>query len=115
MSLFRRKQLTWTSSPTWAPTVNMSSARPAVFALARAPVSNDAQVRAAIADFVRLSERPSLENALGLISTEPDVMNRPWIWLAGVMRQAEASADHHLAVAALYWACYWTSELVPRN
>lgn len=98
----------------WVPTVEMSTARPAVFALANAPISNDAQVRAAIAYFARLSERPLPEQAIHLIRNDPEVLNRPWIWLAAVMRQADAADDHHLAAAGLYWAFYWTSSLAPR-
>ncbi len=116
MPIFKRRPAKDESlPPTWAPTVEISTARPVVFALANAPVSSDAQVRSAIAEFVRLSGKPPLEQAVHLIRTDPDVVHRPWIWLAAVMREAAAAGDHHLAAAALYWACYWTSSLVPRN
>jgi hypothetical protein len=98
----------------WVPTIDLAVARPAVFALANAPASGDVQVRAAVAEFVRLSERPSLEKALDLIRSDPDVLNRPWMWLTSVMNEADASGDHHLAAAGLFWACYWTSQLLPR-
>ena len=75
----------------WVPTVEMGSARPAVFALAMAPTLDDMQVRSAIAEFVRLSERPPLAQAQRLIHSEPDVMARPWAWLAAVMRRARDS------------------------
>ncbi len=116
MAIFRRRPAKEESPPTaWAPPVDMSTARPVVFALANAPVSNDTQVRSAIAEFVRLSGKPPLDQALHLIRADPDIIHRPWIWLAAVMREAAAAGDHHLAAAALYWACYWTSDLVPRN
>lgn len=101
--------------PAWAPNVDLTVARPAIFALAQAPASTDWQVRSAIAEFVRLSQRPSLERALNLIQRDPDVLNRPWIWLVAAMQKGSADGDHHVAVAGLYWACYWTSNLVPRN
>jgi hypothetical protein len=116
MALFKKRPAEQQSTPSsWTPTVDLDTDRPVVFALANAPVSNDMQVRSAIAQFVRLSERPSLEQALNLIRTEPAVLHRPWIWLAAVMREATAAGDHHLATAGLYWACYWTNDLVPRN
>lgn len=101
--------------PAWVPTVDMTTARPVVFALAYAPASNDVEVRSAIGQFGRLSERPSFEEAFFLRRTDPDCLHRPWIWLAAVMREAAAGGDHHVAAAALYWACYWTYNLVPRN
>jgi hypothetical protein len=79
-----------------------------------APTLDDMQVRSAIAEFVRLSERPPLAQAQRLIHSEPDVMARPWAWLAAVMRRARDSGDHHLAAAGLQWACYWTAILAPR-
>lgn len=113
MALFKKRQPE-TPAPAWVPTVDLVSARPVVFALANAPVSNDGQVRAAIAQFDRLSERPQLEQAIHLIGREPDILNRPWVWLAEVMRRAAAEGDHHLAAAGLFWACYWSSALVPK-
>lgn len=106
------------AAPSWSPTVNMQTARPAVFALADAPASDAAQVRSAIATFVRLSEKPSMDDprqAAQAYMQDPECLHRPWVWLAAVMRQAAAASDHHTAVAALFWACYWTSDLVPRN
>lgn len=113
MALFKKNDPPPT--PRWRPKVDLTTARPVVFALANAPVSNDGQVRSALADFRRLSERPPLEVAVGLIQNEPDVLDRPWIWLAAVMRVAADSGDDHLCAAALFWSCYWTSDLVPRN
>jgi hypothetical protein len=91
----------------WVPTVEMVSARPAVFRLAMAPTLNDAQTRSAIAEFVRLSERPPAAQAGRLIPNEPEVMARPWAWLYAVMRDAHGSGDYHLAAAGLQWACHW--------
>jgi hypothetical protein len=111
MALFKKKpKASQPAAPSWSPHVDLPTARPVVFALANAPKSNDAQVRSAIADFVRLSERPSLERALH----DPESLHRPWVWLAASMRQAAAADDHHMASAALFWACYWTSGLVPQ-
>lgn len=115
MALFKKRQDPPPATPAWSPTVNLESARPVVVALANTPTSNDGQVRSAIATFVRLSERPSLERALRLMRTDPDCLHRPWIWLAAAMRDAAAAGDHHMAAAGLFWACHWTSSLVPRN
>ena len=93
----------------------MTTARPAVFALADTPGVNEMQVLAAIQNFTRLAEAVPMERAVMLIAAEPDVVSRPWKWLLAVMREAAATGDHHLTVAGLYWACYWTSSLVPRN
>src|SRR5579859_1242364 len=114
MGLFGRKESA-PERPAWTPRVDMTTARPAILALANAPASNDAQVRNAIEKFVRLSDRPQPERAIHLIRDDPEVLNRPWIWLAAVMRQASASGDYHLAAAGLFWACYWTSIIVPRS
>lgn len=114
MPLFKKREPE-PASPSWSPTVDLDAARPVVFALANAPVSNDAQVRSAIAQFVRLSGRPPVEEAIHTIQRDPDVLHRPWIWLAAVMQEASSKGDHHLAAAGLFWACYWTSNLVPRN
>lgn len=114
MALFKKRESV-VAAPTWTPTINLHTSRPVVFALANAPVSNDGQVRSAIAQFVQMSERPPLEEAIHLIQRDPDVLHRPWIWLAAVMQEASAHGDHHLATAGLFWACYWTSVLVPRN
>jgi hypothetical protein len=115
MGLFSKKEAPVPPAPAWSPKVDLAVAREIVFALAKAPISDDMQVRSAIAAFVRASERPPLEKALDLQRQEPEVLHRPWIWLAAVMREASAAGDNHLAAAALYWACYWTSNLVPRN
>jgi hypothetical protein len=119
MSLFKKKrQDPPPEAPAWTPTVSLELARPVVFALANAPVSSDVQVRSAIASFVRLSERPSMDNPHRFAAAylqDPECIYRPWAWLAAVMRDAAAAGDHHLAAAGLFWACHWTSELVPRN
>src|ERR1019366_2880112 len=114
MPLFKRRESEQPHA-TWIPAVVLSDARPVVFALANAPASDDAQVRAAVADFVRLSERPALERALELMRSDPDVLQRPWVWLAAVMAEASASGDNHLAAAGLFWACYWNSQLLPQR
>jgi hypothetical protein len=98
----------------WVPTVEMGSARPAVFMLAQAPAMNDGQVRSAIAELVRLSETPPLAQAQHMIGSEPDVLARSWKWLAAVMRGARDSGDYPLAAAGLLWALHWTAGLVPR-
>jgi hypothetical protein len=100
--------------PPGVPVVEMSTARPAVFALANAPAMNDAQVGAAITQFARLSDRPPPELAIRLARTERHLLDRPWIWLATVMKQAGNSGDHHLAAAGLFWASHWTCILVPK-
>jgi hypothetical protein len=103
--------------PAWEPVVNLATARPVVFALAHAPVSNDAQVRLAVADFVRLSGRPSTEDAYafaGALLADPEVVHRPWKWLIAVMRAANDAGDTHLPAAAMFWAVHWTAVLVPR-
>jgi hypothetical protein len=105
-----KKRQATPAGPTWTPTFDIDRARPVVVALANAPISNGGQVRPAIAEFVRLSERPPLEKAIRLIQGNPDVLHRPWIWLAAVMQEASAKGDHHLAAAGLFWACYWTSD-----
>ena len=120
MVLFgRKKGLTSEVNKTpWAPKVDLNTARPAVFALAYTPVSNEMQFHRAIADFVHLSGTPSSEDAYRFAQAlldDPKVANRPWVWLAAVMREAAAAGDHHLAAAGLFWACHWTSNIVPRN
>jgi hypothetical protein len=120
MALFgRKKGLTSEVNRThWAPRVDLNTARPAVFALANTPVSNDMQFHRAIADFVRLSGTPSSEDSYRFAQAlldDPKVTNRPWVWLSAVMREAAAADDNHLAAAGLFWACHWTSNIVPRN
>ena len=115
MAIFGRRRSLRPSEPTWAPGVSIETARPIVFALADAPGSNDSQVRAAIAEFRRLSDAVPLERAVALMDVEPDVVSRPWKWLAEVLRVSGERGDYHLAAAGLYWACYWTSGLVARN
>jgi nitroreductase len=119
VALFKKHHAPRPAEPPWSPTVDLATARPAIFALAMAPESNDAQVRSAVATFVRLSERPSTEDAYqvsSLMRSDPEMtfLERPWMWLTAAMREAAAAEDHHLAAAALFWACYWTSNLVPR-
>ncbi len=82
MAIFKKRQPGESLTPSaWAPLVDLSSARPVVFALAGTPVSSDVQVRAAIEYFVRLSDRPPLDSAIHLIRTDPNVLHRLWIWL----------------------------------
>jgi hypothetical protein len=115
MGIFdRRPHAPQETLPAYQPIVDMRAARPAVFSLAHAMALNDAEVRAAIANLVRLSGRPSLARAVEMARVEPDVLDRPWIWLAAVMRQADKSGDYHLAVAALFWCTYWTAMMVPK-
>jgi hypothetical protein len=124
MGLFNRQPVSNTRSPAWTPTVDMATAGPVVFALADYPSGNDARNAAALATFVRLSGRPSTEQLIKLIASAPSssrdsvtdqLLNRPWTWLAAVMRQAASAGDHHLVLMGLWWACYWTSDLLPRN
>jgi hypothetical protein len=123
MAIFARKPARDASAQVWAPTIDTVTARPVIFALASAPGLNDAQAGAAIAAFVRLSERPSTEQLLRLAANAGSsrdavirqALDRPWTWLAAVMRQAGSAGDHHLVLAAMFWACYWTSNLLPRN
>jgi hypothetical protein len=114
MGIFDRRRTPPEAPPPYQPTVDMRTARPAVFALAYAMASNDTQVRAAIANLARLSGRPPLEQRDSMIQNEPGVLQRPWVWLAAVMRQAGDIDDYHLAAAALLWAVHWTAILVPR-
>jgi hypothetical protein len=114
VGIFGRRRSPQLGKPAWMPRVDMESARPAVFALADTPALADGQVRAAIAEFTRLAETVPLERAVALMQVEPDVTSRPWKWLVEVLRVAVERGDHHLAAAGLFWACYWTSSLVPR-
>jgi hypothetical protein len=115
MGIFRRRQdAPQVTSPPYQPIVDMRTAKPAVFTLAHAMGLNDTEVRAAIANFAQLSGRPRLEEILPTMRDDSDAPNRPWIWLAAVMRQAGKSGDHALAVAALFWSAYWTATLVPK-
>lgn len=103
------------SSPAWIPKVDLETARPAVIGLACAAAAPHAQVTAAIAEFVRLSERPTdVARLTTLARTEPDVAQRPWRWLRSVMQAALAAGEPRLACAALYWALNWTFVLGPR-
>lgn len=114
--------------PVWSPTVDMRTARPVVFALADYPGGNDVRNYDAVTTFVRLSERPPTQRLLQIVadtvaanpsygqgSLIEQLLNRPWNWLALVMWRAGSDGDHHLVLAGLWWACYWTSELLPRN
>jgi hypothetical protein len=112
--LFSKKEEPTRPVAPWEPTVDLAVARDVVLALASAPAAGDAQVRYAIAEFIRASGRPSLLEAIDLMQREPDVIHRPWIWLGAVIRDAATAGDDRLAAAGLFWACYWTSQLVPR-
>lgn len=94
--------------------IDMSRARDAVFALAYAPASNDAQVRAAVSNMVHLSGQPPLEQIIETVRSDRDIFQQPWKWLAAVMRHAGDAGDYHLAAAGLYWSLHWTVFLVPR-
>ena len=94
--------------------IDMSKARDAVFALAYAPSSNDAQVRAAVSNMVHLSGQPPLEQIIETVRSDRDILQRPWEWLASVMWNAGDTGDYHLAAAGLYWSCHWTAVLVPK-
>jgi hypothetical protein len=87
----------------WGPTVDLATARPVVFALARAPKTSDDQPRTAVAELLRLSDQ--LHGAGG-----DDGDQRPWIWLRAVAVQAAAGNDHHLAAACLLWAFVWSTD-----
>ena len=104
-------------SPTdgWTPTVDLATARLVVFALANSPHAGAGQVREAISDLGRLSDRPDdpLEIAFQL-GDDPDVVHRPWIWLRAVVLAAAADHDDHLVAAGLFWAFLWTTDVVPR-
>jgi hypothetical protein len=94
--------------------IDMSRARDAVFALAHAPASNDAQVRAAVSNMVHLSGQPPLEQIIETVRSDRGIFQQPWEWLAAVMRNAADAGDYHLAAAGLYWSCHWTGVLVPK-
>ncbi len=94
--------------------IDLSKARDAVLALAYAPASNDAQVRAAVNNMVRLSGQPPLEQIIETVRSDRDFLQQPWKWLAAVMRHAGDTEDYHLAAAGLYWSCHWTAVLVPK-
>jgi hypothetical protein len=113
VAIFGRRRSPDQGEPQWVPNVDLEVARPVVFALADTPAMNDAQVRAALADFRRLAEAVPFERAVRLIEVEPDVVSRPWKWLIAAMRVAGARDEDHLVAAGLFWACYWTSSLVP--
>jgi hypothetical protein len=124
MSLFgkRKSGRATEKPPAWTPTVDLATARPAVFALAYAPNSTDGQVVAAIAEFGRLSgsvNGPDVNphTIARLLSDDPKAsfVHRPWIWLCEVARIAASRNDHHLAAACLFWAYHRTMTLVPRN
>ena len=125
MGLFRKRKSedhASAMSQAWTPTVDLATARPVVFALAYAPNSTDGQVRAAIAEFGRLSGSvngpdTNPHTIARLLSDDPKAsfVHRPWIWLGAVARTAASRGDHHLAAACLFWAHYWTTTLVPRN
>jgi hypothetical protein len=123
MGIFSPKRAPNAKDPAWTPTVDMAAARPTIFALANSPGGNDVENGAAIARFVQLSERPSTVQVIQLAAKAGNdrsrlieqTLNRPWTWLAAVMRQAGTAGDHHLVLAGLWWACYWTSDLLPRN
>jgi hypothetical protein len=93
--------------PAWAPTVDLATARPVVFALARSVHTTEGQVRRAIAELRRLGDWP--------VDDDLDVTQRPWSWLRSVARTAAASGDDHLAAACLLWAFHWTTDLARRN
>lgn len=93
MALFgRKKEPTSAGSETyWTPKVDLNTARPAVFALANTPVSDYMQFCSAIGDFVDLSGTPSSEDAYRFaraLADDPNVIHRPWVWLAAVMRRS---------------------------
>jgi hypothetical protein len=94
--------------------IDMSKARDAVFALAYAPSSNDAQVRAAVSNMVHLSGQPPLEQIVETVRSDRDIFQQPWKWLAAVIWNAGDTGDYHLAAAGLYWSCHWMSILVPK-
>lgn len=100
--------------PAWTPTVNVDTARPAVFALANAPASNDPQNRAAIAAWCSLSNAPRTpEEFVRVVGSNRNVMERVWYWLRAVSQSASESGDHHLVGACLFWTLYWVTDLQP--
>jgi hypothetical protein len=124
MGIFTRTSAADLDRNAWTPTVELTTARPVIFALADGPAEGDDVNAAAIAEFARLAERPSTDELLQLAAHSPAgdreavierLVNRPWTWLAAAMGQAAGAGDDHLVLAGLWWAVYWTHVLFPRN
>jgi hypothetical protein len=124
MGIFTRASAADADRMAWTPAVDLVTARPVIFALAGSPAGRDQGNAAAMGEFVRLAERPSTEQLLRLAaqsassdreSAIEQLVNRPWTWLAAAMRLAAEAGDHHLVLAGLWWAVYWTNVLLPRN
>lgn len=107
------QQRTELSSGEWTPQVRMDTARPAIFELAHAMHRNNAQVRAAIAEQVRLANLPSGQEGTQ-DGVSQDGVAKPWRWLSAVMGAASDSGDYALAAAGFLWALHWTKLLVPK-
>lgn len=114
MPVFKRKQPKQQEGQSpWQPVVDMNTAKPVVLTLAKTQMLNDAEKRAAIRAMARLSDRPPVEKIQAVFRDDPRVFERPWRWLLAVMQAAADSGDYHLAVAALFWCCHWTADLIP--
>ena len=115
MRIFR-KALKENSSAEWTPTFSMASARPLVLDLAETLAWN-AEVRATISAFVRLSGTPVDSDGIYkfIDAYGPgEIQKLPWKWLSVVLSTATVNGDHQLAAAGLYWALIWKSFHVPR-
>ena len=117
MALFRSRkseEAAYVSSP-WMPTVDLQSARAAVFALANAPTSSNEQVLSALVEFMRLSDVPTDSQRMLDAAYEAGgsgaIKARPWHWLLAVVRAAADERDDHLVGAGVFWAHLWSSEL----
>jgi hypothetical protein len=99
-----------TNGPSQQPAIDLATAAPIVYALAKAPSYTSEQLRHAVADWANASNGP-LDLAASFSGPE-DMAERPWEWLVWVQRTATASGDEHVAAAALWWAGYFTSSVV---
>lgn len=111
MALFKKSA----PVPAWSPHVDLTTAGPLVLALAHGPATTDQQMRSAIDRLVAVSDAPmDMMAMVQQINKEPNIAQRPWIWLLEAQRAASATGNHHVSAAALLWASYFTGVIVPK-